>query len=469
MKTREVLLLIILLLCSSMAITVLAQEAPNSITPLPEKAKLKTIKYKNYDYAIVGYVYEKQFIEGQIISFYNTSTQSDKVSFGYISVPYSKTNLSNQMISGTYFVREGISYLDVTFADTDNFIQGLFKVSNTHDGNGLSPNHKEARKLNIEPVNIIQCSGYNRSGDPVFLQKNSNDYVLKIELDDSNLEVSITSDYMEKNFYSSVSKLFKYRNAIDSRYEMPLDFDDYIKNSENVKLTYQNGDIFLGQIENSKGKYRAKEGKYTFSNGEIFTGTLNDYSSEIWTNGMWIFTDGNVENGDWLKKYNVTKDNLASVSTMTEKHSLAIQLYEQRQKRIMEEKIARLQSEEKKRVADQKRKQEYILKYGEYYGTLVSQGELRAGMSTAMVNAVFPKDFFIISESTRNGQSVEIWQFSKDKMETAIMLEGAKNKEEGVIGALATAFLIALSEQMGGPTIPRMLIFKNNKLTDIYR
>ena len=135
----------------------------------------------------------------------------------------------------------------------------------------------------------------------------------------------------------------------------------------------------------------------------------------------------------------------------------------------MEEKIARLQSEEKKRVADQKRKQEYISKYGEYYGTLVSQGELRAGMSTAMVNAVFPKDLFIISESTRNGQSVEIWQFSKDKMETAIMLEGAKNKEEGVIGALATAFLIALSEQMGGPTIPRMLIFKNNKLTDIYR
>lgn len=59
MKTREVLLLIILLLCSSMAITVLAQEAPNSITPLPKKAKLKTIKYKNYDYAIVGYVYEK--------------------------------------------------------------------------------------------------------------------------------------------------------------------------------------------------------------------------------------------------------------------------------------------------------------------------------------------------------------------------------------------------------------------------
>jgi len=183
----------------------------------------------------------------------------------------------------------------------------------------------------------------------------------------------------------------------------------------------------------------------------------------------YLFTDGNVENGDWLKKYNVTKDNLASVSTMTEKHSLAIQLYEQRQKRIMEEKIARLQSEEKKRVADQKRKQEYISKYGEYYGTLVSQGELRAGMSTAMVNAVFPKDLFIISESTRNGQSVEIWQFSKDKMETAIMLEGAKNKEEGVIGALATAFLIALSEQMGGPTIPRMLIFKNNKLTDIYR
>jgi hypothetical protein len=50
-------------------------------------------------------------------------------------------------------------------------------------------------------------------------------------------------------------------------------------------------------------------------------------------------------------------------------------------------------------------------------------------------------------------------------MEMAIIKSsGGANQE-----ALATLFLVGLSKQLGGPTIPQMIIFTNNKLTDVYR
>jgi hypothetical protein len=154
---------------------------------------------------------------------------------------------------------------------------------------------------------------------------------------------------------------------------------------------------------------------------------------------------------------------------MTEKHNLAIQLYEEQQQKLQAEKIAKQKAEEKKKIAEQKKKQALIAKYGTHYGTLISEGELDVGMSQLMVNEVWNKEFFVISKSVRSGESIEIWEFSKDKMQMAIINEGAKHKDSGGgEAAIAAIFLMELSDALGGPSAPQMIIFTNNKF-DIYR
>jgi hypothetical protein len=56
------------------------------------------------------------------------------------------------------------------------------------------------------------------------------------------------------------------------------------------------------------------------------------------------FADGSIENGNWLQKYNVKEETLSSAITLTEKHNLAIRLYEEKQLEIEREKLAKQQN-----------------------------------------------------------------------------------------------------------------------------
>lgn len=133
---------------------------------------------------------------------------------------------------------------------------------------------------------------------------------------------------------------------------------------------------------------------------------------------------------------------------------------------LQAEKVAK---EQVKLKAEKERKQKYISKYGTYYGNLIYKGELAPGMSQAMVNEIWNKDFFNRSTVIRNNKTIEIWEFDKEKMQMKIMTEATKNGGENGKAALAAIFLMSLSEQYGGSTPPETLVFKNNKLTDIYR
>lgn len=449
-------------------------------TTLPKKAKLKTVKYKSYDYAIAGYIFEKQFVNGQELNFYSTNTETDVIPVYIIPVPISNTKLTNLIISGTYFLKNGISYLESTVKQKENWhlgeisINGIFRISNTFNDKGLTIKPNEAKELSIKTEDIINCSGfYYKNKYPITLSKKSNndDYDYKIKFDDKILDINISTDYLKDNFFPNVNYFFQLTKSSSNKYRISLKFIDYIKNSKSVKLTYNNGDVFIGEVETNYNddNYNAIKGKYTFSNGEKFIGNISKYA-EIWTDGEWKFTDGSTEEGNWLEKYNVTSDALSSAKTMTDKHNLAIQLYEEQQQKLKAEEIAKQEAKEKKKIAEQERKQAYIDKYGEYYGTLIGKGQLDVGMTQAMVNEVWKKDFFIVSKSIRNGKTIEIWEYSKDKMQMAILSEGAKNKENGGgEAALAAIYLMGLSKQLGGPTVPQMIIFTNNKLTDIYR
>ncbi len=452
-------------------------QSHHSETPLPKKAKLKTVKYKTYNYAVTGYVLKKQFVEGQEMAFYGTNTNMNIIPVYGIPVPVSNTKLTNPIISGTYFVKDGISYLESTIKkvgdsrySSSNFsLRGVFRVTNSFDEKRLTAKTKEAKELKIKTEDIIECLGfYRNSRNPVILQKDSNNnYLYKIKFDDRILEAVITKNYLIKDFFPVVDNLIKNTESSSNKYGFPLVFDNHLKSLNDVKLTYNNGDFFIGKVDEYNN---ADEGKYLFSNGEIFIGKTGRY--DIWIDGEWKFTDGSIENGNWLEKYDVTSNELSNATTLTDKHNLAINIYEEKQRKLQEERIAKQQAEEKRKIdeekraiAEQKRKQEYIEKYGEYYGLLISKGQLELGMTQAMVREVWDKDFFIISKSVRNGKSIEIWEYSKDKMEMAIIKSsGGANQE-----ALATLFLVGLSKQLGGPTIPQMIIFTNNKLTDVYR
>ena len=459
-------------------------------TSLPKKAKLQAIIYPKTGVIAVGYVEKKQFVENQKLTFLEKSGRnvnlglyfiSERDGVFYIQSRYDKNDKQplsslDTIASGMYFTKDGNAYISgILHSNLINksVYGGVFQISNTKAGNNLTTNPNETfysllsyqytNKLKISIADIYSYQGYYNSKNPVTLQKHAVDYLLKIKFDDRILETFVSSDDVKKYGF--------------------LTFDDLIKSSQNVTLNYTNGNVFVGVVEKKydDDKYTPKQGEFRFKTGEIYKGILG--GRYLWyingrifvpDQGETTFADGTTANGDWLKQYNFTDNEWQQIygnsKSLTEIRDNAVRVNEEKQIKLREEKIAKAQAEQEKLLEEQQRKQEYISKYGEHFGTLISQGALEVGMSQAMVGEVWNKDFFVVSKSVRNGKSFEIWEFSKDKMQIAIMNEGVKNKDNGGgEAALAAIFLMELSESLGGPTVPKMIIFTNNKLTDIYR
>lgn len=465
MKTKKIPLLIILLMCVNLMITISAQEIRNIINSLPEKAKLKTVRYseKYSEYTVNGYVHEKQFVEGQ-----------------YITIII-KTYNRIDTISGTYYIKNNIPLLESTvrnkkitiYGSFDQFTEidkgslakALFKITNSKDGNAFTAIPSNSKKLSIEVKDIYHYQGLIKNYPIIFQKQSEEQYSLKIQYKDLILETVIPDAVVRQN--------------------INYDFDNYIKESQEVKLSYNSGDVFIGTVKKrssfynkTDADYEPSDGRYAYATGEAYTGIYgNTYlNGRIFVpyQGETIFADGAVANGDWLKQYEFTYNEWRQIyencNTLTEIRDMAIQLNEEKQQKLQAEKIAKEQVKQERQKTEKERKQKYISKYGEYYGSLISNGELASGMSQAMVNEVYNKTFFNRRTAVRNSQTIEVWKFDKEKMQVEILKEGAKNKDNGGgEAALAAIFMMNFSEQMGGTTVPKMLIFKNNKLTEIYR
>jgi hypothetical protein len=445
---------------------------------LAKNAKKEMVKYKSYSYTAVGYILKKQFVEGQSITFYNTKIKTppyfDTSYLNYLN-SISNRGETDPIISGIYFVKDSISYLASTIIerfDRDSEysranIQLIFKVSNTYDGKKLTAKPDEAKELSIEAVDLVSFSGDYKRGDHRFtLQKrsNPNDYLLKIGFFGDTLESSVGSDYLKKFVIPYISYLFKISRNNSDELRINLDFDDYLNKSEVVRLSYKNGDFFVGKVD--KG-LTPDEGKYTFSNGEVFKGKCRN-RPEIWQEGEWVFIDGSVESGSWIKKYDASEVDLSSAETLTDKHKLAIRIYEEKlqkqQKQQEEEKIAKQQEEEKKQIAKQERKNNLITKYGEKWANLILQGKFTIGMTKEMMkdikmgevmggeNDLAVEYAYEKSISTSGGQRVEIWELNRQ-----IAREW---RNMTILGINAYDF--------NAPKFPT-LVFTNSKLTDIYR
>jgi len=356
-----------------------------SQTPLPKGAKLQAILYPKAGMIAVGYVYKKQFVENQEVTFlkkddlglYNKIIEKDGEFYIH---PRSGSNQSGEIplssldtvASGVYFTKDGIAcikgivhskvlYMAAGRYSYNEFVyEGVFQISNSEDGSILTtdpnkfiynsqPNQYPDKleltgtdKLKITIVDIYSCQRYyeDKKNQPVTLQKQSDSYTLKIEFDDRILETAVNSDIVKRYGFFA--------------------FDDFIKSSQNVKLNFKDGNAFTGIVEKNAGIYKAKQGEYKFVTGEKYTGTLglgdliyyNKGRIFVPDQGETIFADGTAVSGDWLKQYNFTDDEWKQIyensRSLTEIRNMAVRIDKEKQEKLEAEKLAQEQAEKEK-------------------------------------------------------------------------------------------------------------------------
>lgn len=435
-------------------IIVNAQEQSET-TSLPKKAKRKTIKYTEYQYAATGYVLNEQFVEGQKITFFDTDT----------------------IISGKYLIKDRIPYIDGTInLNREGSIKtGLFKVTN-NENNELVPIPNIASKLNIEISDIYYYQDIDRNhkrdyfGTLILKKLPDNTFSINIKYKDFILETTIPSLSLKEFDYNDAMEYLK---------------SEIIK-SEKVKLSYNNGNVFIGSVvhkydfstndEDSSPNYIPDSGEYKYATGEVSSGIFFccSYQKAYLDKGTTIFADGTIEKDDWWKNYDLGSSEIERIyknsKSPTEMLNEAKRINLEKNKKRQKSEIATNQVKKENLLKQQAYKKILIAKYGNYYGNEISQRHLIIGMTKAMVNEVWKKEYFNISTVLRNNQIIEIWVFNKEKMQMDIINEGIKNKgKEGGEAAFNTILMMNLyEEQFGKITFPKKLVLNNNKLTDIY-
>jgi hypothetical protein len=462
--------------------------------PLPQNAQLKTFSTENY--TIIGYVADDKFVEGQKITILRTATDT--------------------IISGTYFVKDGISYLEgkgKENAIAETSIEGIFKITNSAfidisrrdfdeivNGGSASFKPKEltfsvnppvndvkfwkqftkeikknpeklpvtllvASNLILNSIDIYFYQEYIDENTLVSLQKQGDNYALRVEFIDGVWETNANSESVQDNYtYCS--------NCIYRNY---LNLKKIIKeNCENVKLIFKNGDVFVGRLYDAS-PYN-KFGEHRFSNGDVLIGCCYIKYDErgyydklsLCTDSKTIFADGSVINGDWFDKYKKILSEkewdevLKNSKTFTEIRDKAesnkkyqYTAVEQKNKQ-QENKIAEQQAEQEKQIEEQEYKNALIKRYGTNWGNLIFKEEFTLGMTKEMVLEFKYAKSYKISKVTRDGNYVEIWELDPLKLEQEII------KEKGAMAFLYLAEVL----QTIDTKFPN-LIFTNNKLSGI--
>jgi hypothetical protein len=472
-----------------------------SQTPLPKNAKLKTIEYKSTDYVAIGYVYKKQFVEGQNITFLSKLTQ-------------------DTIISGKYFTSGNIASINgVWKQNTKNGktrVVGIFKIANSDIAYQLTTNPKEGKSLQIEVIDIFYYQGFHNNYPAVLEKQNEENYSLTVNYYDmagKNRILIIKKELIEKYGWFAIDDFiyftpnitikysngdvftgftentriednmigYKFREGVwtyangdynkreliklpDGNYKFNMVYSEHMKdnnfaqmemivnksfidkygywgqvdfmlNIPDIKYTYKNGNIFTGKQvsttnnlnENSASiNTKLTHGKLQYATGEVFDGDLSgQWFCGIPISGKMQFTDGSVENGNWLDKFNLSKEDsikVTEVESPFKKRNIAKDLYKETQYRSAIDKASLALSEEKYHTAkswylkalsikpeetelvntriekierliiEEEEKKPIIEKYGEYWGNLVYNGKYTLGMNTSMVFDILLKN-----------------------------------------------------------------------------
>ena len=417
MKLRQWLLLI----ASMFALSLLAQE----IGELPQKAKQEVILYKSAHIIGVGYVYKKQFVENQFVTFLRCPNNCRlKKKDGQFYIQSNKESLPlfslSTLAHGIYFVKDGIPCLKgKCYFPANSIYEGLFLFRNTGiEENLLTTDAKKGRALYYEVLDIDNYK-VKRWGVDISGRKQANGiytFVIKFPYDSdiSTLESTLSKDEID-------AEIFNTQNLAD-----------ILKSRQSVSMKLKNGDSFNGTVnvvlKNMFYEAVPLKGEYKYSTGEAFVGNyqeicFRDEKISVPSDGKTIFADGTTVEGDWLKRYcdDFTRNDWNEIyknsNSLTEIRNKVIA----KQKVLDEEKRAKELAELRKKEEEERHKREekmreiarkryYISQYGVHYGTLIIKKELELGMTQEMVNEIYPKDdFFNCSEMIYDGNLVEVW------------------------------------------------------------
>lgn len=469
MKVHQILLIGFLLLCSSMVTTVsLAQEAKTGV--LPKKAKLEVILYEEADMIGIGYVYKKQFVENQQVSFLSKAFRDKNFSSYRIkerngnfylyerkSGAWEKISSLKTFISGIYFIKNDTSYIKGIMQPYDGITcEGVFMFCNIEYNNKyfLSPSNKDCRQFSYGISDSITYQVRTRDGYKVYGKSQDDGYSLRIDFPDESQILS---------FESSISSLSDLRN-LDFYRSFPIEELKY------VNVRFANGDSFSGTVTSSDSKGIVKvvpdKGKYCYKTGETHMGKYSKiehgYGRIFVPNGIITFKDGVVASKDWLSKYNFTNDEWSHIyktcNGLTEIRDMAVRLDQMKRQRLLEQQQEERRLELEKQRVENERRQRCISKYGDYYGNLIIKKEFALGMSKEMVRELLgeAEKLYKKSISTYLGHTIEIWSFNTEMVAQGVSFGG-------LLGALSYNRGLALQQKC--PTLE----FTDGKITSIYR
>ena len=221
----------------------------------------------------------------------------------------------------------------------------------------------------------------------------------------------------------------------------------------NHKWEIPAGCVFEGRIVPFTGTVNME---ITNAAGDKFVGKLNNGAPDEGT--MFFAATGYTETGKW-------KDGLSPREYQIQQHAKERALDSITKAFVAQQRI-KARADSQKHQAEEQKKQAFVRKYGQRYGSLLYQGKLELGMTQQMCQEVIDIKSYDIGKSMRSGHRVETWTFNKDKQDMQIAAAMTQLSGEQ---AMALALLMGFADSVGAST-PKysVLVFTDGKLTSLY-
>ncbi len=221
----------------------------------------------------------------------------------------------------------------------------------------------------------------------------------------------------------------------------------------NHKWEIPAGCVFEGRIVPFTGTVNME---ITNAAGDKFVGKLNNGAPDEGT--MFFAATGYTETGKW-------KDGLSPREYQIQQHAKERALDSITKAFVAQQRI-KARADSQKHQAEEQKKQAFVRKYGQRYGSLLYQGKLELGMTQQMCQEVIDIKSYDIGKSIRSGHRVETWTFNKDKQDMQIAAAMTQLSGEQ---AMALALLMGFADSVGAST-PKysVLVFTDGKLTSLY-
>lgn len=390
------------------------------------KAKKKVIEYTAYK--IEGYVYKKEFVSEMPMTVFTIG--GDTLMSGLYSVKSDVIINSWDMMAGRQQVPQiaGIRKLRGGVIEGEFFIANSYKGTSSMDGPKLTASESKSYKsylkspgLQVVPLRIsrIDVSG---SWGHLFAEKDGEYMALQIDCAGDGPVKSIKG--RATIGFGQVYNGYYYADYI-------FDWDNCaLIPRDTMTVVMRNGDTFVGMLSDNLRINLSRSGPDLW----------NYWYARVDGKGKYAFASGEEIESEGYR--NLSGYHYALERKKAAEAARQEQLRKEREaaERARQEKLAR------KQKAEERRKR-LIAKYGKHYGTLLADKKLELGMTKAMVNEVYRKNLYSVSQY-KGG--VEVWTMGN---------------YAGLMGGGFLGELVAL----GQLSMPRMLVFKNGKLIEIHR